>query len=172
MIIRNRLIETELVEQRSLIVVQTSHHRPSPTQNVVRRRNHCSQNPSNRFCNKICQKRLNCLPLRKSLGSRRDAQPRSDQTAIRIKCRHRDRSAEPRSPTLARGQATRGTPFCMDKIRSGGLLLRSASLIAAKRSCSARCQAAPSFRILESVDAPAWLSLPRTPFLKLILLAC
>jgi hypothetical protein len=91
-----------------------------------------------------------------------------DQTAIRIKCRHRDRSVGPRSSTWARGQATRGTPFCMDKIRSGGLLLRSASLIAAKRSCSARCQAAPSFRILEPVDAPAWLSLPRTPFLKLI----
>src|ERR1019366_2827404 len=31
MISRNRLIETELIKQRTLIVVLTSHHRPSPT---------------------------------------------------------------------------------------------------------------------------------------------
>src|SRR5450755_3286756 len=57
MIIRNRLIEAEFIKQRTLIVVLTSHHRPSPTKYVVRRRNHCSPKPSNHFCNKICQKR-------------------------------------------------------------------------------------------------------------------
>ena len=92
----------------------------------------------------------------------------ADQTAIRIRCQHRDRSAELSSPTLARGRANRGTPFCMDKLRSGGLLSRSASLIAAKCSRSARCRAVPSFHTLKSVDAPAWLSLPRTSFLKLM----
>ena len=30
---------------------------PLPTQNVVRRRNHCSPKSSNHFCNKICHKR-------------------------------------------------------------------------------------------------------------------
>src|SRR5450759_2148934 len=57
MIIRNRLIEAELVEQMTLVVVLASHHRPPPTQNVVRRRNHCSPKPSNHFCNKIGTKR-------------------------------------------------------------------------------------------------------------------
>jgi hypothetical protein len=36
-----------------LLVVLTSHHRLSPTQIIVRRRNHCSPKPSNHFCNKI-----------------------------------------------------------------------------------------------------------------------
>src|SRR5664279_2617956 len=57
MISRHCLIEAELVEQRTLVVVLTPHHRPSPTQNIVRRRNQCSPKPSNHFCNKICQKR-------------------------------------------------------------------------------------------------------------------
>ena len=39
---------------RTLVVVLTSHHRPSPTQNIARRRNQCSPKPSNHFCNKIC----------------------------------------------------------------------------------------------------------------------
>src|SRR5438105_14304638 len=56
MIIGNCLIEAELIEQGTLVVVLTSHHHPSPTQNVVRRRNHCSPKSSNHFCNKICHK--------------------------------------------------------------------------------------------------------------------
>src|ERR1017187_2511276 len=59
MISRHCLIEAELVEQRTLVVVLTPHHRPSPTQNIVRRRNQCSPKPSNHFCNKICHKRTN-----------------------------------------------------------------------------------------------------------------
>jgi hypothetical protein len=57
MIIRNRLIEAELIEQKTLLVVPASHHCSPPTQNVVRRRNHCSPKPSNHFCNKICHER-------------------------------------------------------------------------------------------------------------------
>src|SRR5664280_3153686 len=57
MISRHCLIEAELVEQRTLVVVLTPHHRPSPTQNIVRRRNQCSPKPSNHFCNKIGPKR-------------------------------------------------------------------------------------------------------------------
>src|SRR5664279_6026224 len=57
MISRHCLIEAELVEQRTLVVVLTPHHRPSPTQNIVRRRNQCSPKPSNHFCNKIGTKR-------------------------------------------------------------------------------------------------------------------
>ena len=53
MIIRNRIIEAELVKQMTLIAVLKSHHRPPPTPNVVRRRNHRSPKPSNHFCNKI-----------------------------------------------------------------------------------------------------------------------
>src|SRR5664279_2819366 len=67
MISRHCLIEAELVEQRTLVVVLTPHHRPSPTQNIVRRRNQCSPKPSNHFCNKIGPKRTNRRGLKSAV---------------------------------------------------------------------------------------------------------
>ena len=40
-----------------LLALQPPHHRPPPQQIASERRNHCSQKPSNHFCNKICPKR-------------------------------------------------------------------------------------------------------------------
>ena len=56
MIIGNRLIKAELIEQWTLVAVLTSQNRPSPTPNIVRGRNHRSPMSSNHFCNKICHK--------------------------------------------------------------------------------------------------------------------
>src|SRR5664279_5055208 len=84
MIIRNRLVEAEFIEQRPLIVVLTSHHCSPPTQIVVRRRNHCSPKPSNHFCNKICQKQASQFAAGRDieLGRTQDVQPYCFQRLI------------------------------------------------------------------------------------------
>src|SRR3974390_1270823 len=112
MIIRNRLIETELVEQMTLLVVLASHHCSPPTQNVVTRRNHRSPKPSNHFCNKIgSQPTWKLHPRMPAFGAKSDIvgfSPATRECRLRVQSirKYGRRSECPPAAVLRRRQAS------------------------------------------------------------------
>src|ERR1700743_1719313 len=54
MIFRNRLVEMKLVEQLTLVTLQTAHHGSTSPRFASTQRNHASWPVSTDFCNKIC----------------------------------------------------------------------------------------------------------------------
>src|SRR6266516_1560643 len=57
MISGNRVAEMKLVEQLTLVTLQTAHHGSTSSRFASAERNHGSPPVSTDFCNKICQKR-------------------------------------------------------------------------------------------------------------------
>src|ERR1700743_1392134 len=57
MIFWNRLVEMKLVEQLTLVTLQTAHHGSTSPRFASTQRNHASWPVSTDFCNKICQNR-------------------------------------------------------------------------------------------------------------------
>src|SRR4029077_20246957 len=57
MILRNRLIEAELVKQLALASVTSPHHHPPPSRIAAGKRNHARHPSSTDFCNTICHER-------------------------------------------------------------------------------------------------------------------
>jgi hypothetical protein len=55
MIFRNRVAKTKLVEQLTLVTLQTAHHGSTSPRFASTQRNHGSPPVSTDFCNKICQ---------------------------------------------------------------------------------------------------------------------
>src|SRR5689334_13663370 len=55
MIFGNSIAKTKLVEQLTLVTLQTAHHGSTPPRIASTRRNHASRSVSTDFCNKICQ---------------------------------------------------------------------------------------------------------------------
>src|ERR1700681_2712401 len=55
MIFRNRVAKTKLVEQLTLVTLQTAHHGSTSPRIALPQRNHGSRPVSTDFCNKICQ---------------------------------------------------------------------------------------------------------------------
>src|ERR1700716_1910537 len=56
MIFRNRVAKTKLVEQLTLVTLQTAHHGSTSPRIASTQRNHASRPVSTDFCNKICHK--------------------------------------------------------------------------------------------------------------------
>jgi hypothetical protein len=54
-ILRNRLVEVELIEQVPLALTASTHHHPLPSPIALANRNHARHRPSTDFCNSICQ---------------------------------------------------------------------------------------------------------------------
>src|ERR1700684_2808993 len=52
----NRIAKTKLVEQLTLVTLQTAHHGSTSPRFASTQRNHASRPLSTDFCNKICQK--------------------------------------------------------------------------------------------------------------------
>src|SRR5882757_8940494 len=61
MIFRNRVAKTKLVEQLTLVTLQTAHHGSTSPRIASTQRNHASRPVSTDFCNKICQNRKMCF---------------------------------------------------------------------------------------------------------------
>src|SRR4249920_45464 len=55
MIFRDRIAKTKLVEQLTLVTLQTAHHGSTSPRIASPQRNHASRPVSTEFCNKICQ---------------------------------------------------------------------------------------------------------------------
>src|SRR5207253_10973750 len=55
MIFRNRVAKSKLVEQLTLVTLQTAHHGSTSPRFASTKRNHASRPLSTDFCNKICQ---------------------------------------------------------------------------------------------------------------------
>src|ERR1700693_3884164 len=66
MIFGNRLAKMKLVEQLTLVTLQTAHHGSTSPRFASTQRNHGSRPVSTDFCNKICAKR----PIVQSYGRR------------------------------------------------------------------------------------------------------
>src|SRR6267142_3812470 len=70
MIFRNRVAKTKLVEQLTLVTLQTAHHGSTSPRITSTQRNHGSRPVSTDFCNKICHERTfrpapgSALPLK------------------------------------------------------------------------------------------------------------
>ena len=56
MIFRNRVAKMKLVEQLTLVTLQTAHHGSTSPRFASTQRNHASPHVSTDFCNKICHK--------------------------------------------------------------------------------------------------------------------
>src|SRR3984957_3658803 len=61
MIFRDRLVEMKLVEQLTLVTLQTAHHASTSPRFASTQRNHASWPVSTDFCNKICHKQTHAL---------------------------------------------------------------------------------------------------------------
>src|SRR3984893_8621048 len=64
MIFRNRVAKMKLVEQLTLVTLQTAHHGSTSSRFASKQRNHHSRPLSTNFCNKICHERTCSLPTR------------------------------------------------------------------------------------------------------------
>src|SRR3984957_10490203 len=67
MIFRDRLVEMKLVEQLTLVTLQTAHHGSTSPRFASTQRNHRSRPISTDFCNKICHKQTHALQQKTSL---------------------------------------------------------------------------------------------------------
>src|ERR1022692_2011831 len=76
MIFGNRVAKTKLVEQLTLVTLQTSHHGSTSPRFASTQRNHGSQPVSTDFCNKICQLPTFWEPHSKSTNRVRDSHHR------------------------------------------------------------------------------------------------
>src|SRR5712675_1366198 len=73
MIFRNRVAKTKLVEQLTLVTLQTAHHGSTSPRIASTQRNHASRPVSTDFCNKICQTQTSRMtPLQKKTVANRD----------------------------------------------------------------------------------------------------
>src|SRR5882672_3781137 len=61
MIVRNRITEVKIVEQLTLVTLQTAHHGSTSPRIASTQRNHASRQASTDFCNKICQQQTHAL---------------------------------------------------------------------------------------------------------------
>src|SRR5205085_10653527 len=61
MIFRNRVAKSKLVEQLTLVTLQTAHHGSTSPRFASTKRNHASRPLSTDFCNKICHERTHDL---------------------------------------------------------------------------------------------------------------
>src|SRR3981189_108685 len=76
MIFRNRVAKTKLVEQLTLVTLQTAHHGSTSPRIASTQRNHASRPVSTDFCNKIGQTRTSRLTCRMSVSPPRADIPR------------------------------------------------------------------------------------------------
>src|ERR1700676_686305 len=63
----NCIAKTKLVEQLTLVTLQTAHHGSTSPRIASTRRNHASRPVSTDFCNKICQPETLRVPFRAAL---------------------------------------------------------------------------------------------------------
>src|SRR6202042_1896037 len=67
----NRIAKTKLVEQLTLVTLQTAHHGSTPPRFASTQRNHASRPLSTDFCNKICQNRKSLTSVAPSQAEHR-----------------------------------------------------------------------------------------------------
>src|SRR5271167_4678467 len=79
MIFGNRVAQMKLVEQLTLITLQTAHHGSTSPRFASTQRNHASRQVSTDFCNKICQQRKSPSHLLSRNGTRTRPNATSDQ---------------------------------------------------------------------------------------------
>src|SRR5580765_6417713 len=70
MIFGDRIAKMKLVEQLTLVTLQTAHHGSTPPRFASTQRNHGSWLVSTDFCNKICQQPSSCLCRNDERGRR------------------------------------------------------------------------------------------------------
>src|SRR3954462_6652710 len=71
MIFGYRVAKTKLVEQLTLVTLQTAHHGSTSPRFASTQRNHASRHVSTDFCNKICHKRKNAAASNSTAGRSR-----------------------------------------------------------------------------------------------------
>src|ERR1700730_9699221 len=72
----DRVVEMKLVEQLTLVTLQTAHHGSTSPRFASTQRNHHSRPLSTDFCNKICQMRTCAVSIRDQ-GFKRQSSPAS-----------------------------------------------------------------------------------------------
>src|SRR5580692_5129655 len=66
MIFRDRVAQMKLVEQLTLVTLQTAHHGSTSPRFASTQRNHASRPVSTDFCNKICQQRKSAVRMQRA----------------------------------------------------------------------------------------------------------